>query len=71
MAKAKREGYRACILFIVRRFDAYVLFPDGKTDPEFGKILREAGFQGVEIYCYCSKFVKDEIVLDEKVEVKL
>ncbi len=71
LIRAKREGYRACILFIVQRLDAHVFSPDDKTDPEFGKILREAASQGVEIYCYRLKFVKDKVVLDEKVEVKL
>lgn len=50
LAKAREEGYRACVLFIVQRTDASVFAPNDETDPEFGKALRDAFFKGVEIY---------------------
>lgn len=52
LVKAKKEGYRACVLFIVQRTDAYAFAPDDETDPEFGKVLRNAAVEGVEIYAY-------------------
>ncbi len=69
--KAKKEGYRACVLFIVQRTDAYVFAPNDETDPEFGKTLREAALEGVEVYAYLSKFVGNEIILKGKVKVNL
>ncbi len=52
LVKAKKEGYRACVLFLVQRTDAYSFAPDDETDPKFGKALRNAAAEGVEIYAY-------------------
>ena len=52
LVKAKKEGYRACVLFLVQRADAYSFAPDDETDPKFGKALRNAAAEGVEIYAY-------------------
>jgi len=52
LVKTKKEGFRACILFIVQRIDAYSFAPDDETDPKFGKALRTAAEGGVEIYAY-------------------
>ncbi len=52
LVKAKKEGYRACVLFIVQRTDANVFAPNDETDPEFGKVLRDAALEGVEVYAY-------------------
>ncbi|MFB0502126.1 MAG: DNA/RNA nuclease SfsA [Candidatus Bathyarchaeia archaeon] len=52
LVKAKKEGYRACVLFIVQRNDAQVFAPNDETDPEFGKVLRNAALEGVEVYAY-------------------
>jgi sugar fermentation stimulation protein A len=52
LAKAKKEGYRACILFLVQRTDAHSFAPSDETDPEFGKALRNAVAEGVEVYAY-------------------
>jgi sugar fermentation stimulation protein A len=52
LVKAKKEGYRACILFVVQRTDASAFAPSDESDPEFGKTLRNAAAEGVEIYAY-------------------
>ncbi len=52
LVKAKKEGYRACVLFIVQRTDVQVFAPNDETDPEFGKVLRDAAVEGVEVYAY-------------------
>lgn len=52
LTKAKKEGYRACILFLVQRTDAHSFAPSDETDPEFGKALRNAAAEGVEVYAY-------------------
>lgn len=71
LIKAKKEGYRACVLFLVQRTDAYVFSPNDETDPEFGKALRDAAAEGVEAYSYYSEFIKDKITLKGKLEVNL
>jgi len=71
LVKATKEGYRACVLFIVQRTDAHVFAPNDETDPEFGKVLRDAAVEGVEVYAYCSEFVGNRIILKGKVKVEL
>ncbi|MFQ6081042.1 MAG: DNA/RNA nuclease SfsA [Candidatus Bathyarchaeia archaeon] len=71
LMKAKKEGYRACVLFIVQRTDAHVFAPNDETDPEFGKVLRNAAVKGVEVYAYYSEFIGNTITLKGKVRVEL
>ncbi len=71
LMKAKKEGYRACVLFVVQRTDAHVFTYNDETDPEFGKVLREAAMEGVEVYAYCSEFVGNTITLKGKIKVEL
>jgi sugar fermentation stimulation protein A len=52
LVKAKKEGYRACVLFVVQRTDAHSFSPSDETDPKFGKALRNAAVEGVEVYAY-------------------
>ncbi len=52
LVKAKKEGYRASILFIIQRPDAHAFAPCDAIDPKFGKALRNAASEGVEIYAY-------------------
>lgn len=70
LIKAKREGYRACILFLIQRADAHLFSPNDETDPEFGENLRKAAVEGVEPYAYLSGLKGNEILLREKVDVK-
>ncbi len=71
LMKAKEEGYRACMLFIIQRTDAHVFSTNDETDPLFGKILREAIARGVEVYAYYSEFADSRIILKGKVNVEL
>ncbi len=71
LMKAKTEGYRACMLFVVQRTDARVFAPNDEVDPEFGKVLRNAAVVGVEVYAYYSDFVENKITLKGKVKVEL
>ena len=71
LMEAKEEGYRACVLFIVQRTNAWVFSPNDETDPEFGKVLREAAVKGVEVYAYSSEFTEDRITLKGKIRVEL
>jgi len=73
LAKAKKEGYRACVLFIVQRTDAHMFAPDDETDPEFGKALRNAAAEGVEVYAYKTEISPDFslLSLSSKLDVSL
>ncbi|NIP66990.1 DNA/RNA nuclease SfsA, partial [Candidatus Bathyarchaeota archaeon] len=71
LMKAIKEGYRACVLFIIQRPDAHLFAPNDETDSDFGDALRKAVEEGVEIYAYCSEFTGDKIILKDEIEVQL
>ena len=73
LAKAKKEGYRACILFLVQRTDAYSFTPSDETDPKFGKALRNAANEGVEVYAYKTEIANNfsSITLSSRLKVDL
>ncbi|MEE8323479.1 MAG: DNA/RNA nuclease SfsA [Candidatus Bathyarchaeia archaeon] len=71
LIKAKREGWRACILFVVQRSDAQRFAPNDATDPAFGALLRKAVKEGIEVYAYVARFIGHKIMLNGKIEVEL
>jgi len=68
---AKKEGYRACMLFLVQRMDVTVFSPNDELDPKFGKALRSATTVGVEVYSYSSAFHKNELSIERKLIVDI
>ena len=52
LAQAAAEGHRAGAIFVVQRSDAACLIPHDESDPEFGKVLREAKAAGVDVLTY-------------------
>jgi sugar fermentation stimulation protein A len=71
LVEAKNSGYRACILFIIQKPDAYTLMPNSDTDPEFAAALRVASKAGVEIYARKRNIRGLDIRLAENVPVKI
>ncbi len=71
LIKAKREGGRACVLFVVQRSDAQRFTPNDATDPAFGTMLRRAVREGVEAYAYVAQFIGRRIILNGRIEVAL
>ena len=67
---AKKEGYRACVLFVIQRVNAHVFAPNDETDPDFGGAFRDALKNGVEAYAYYSEFLGNKISLREKIKIK-
>lgn len=49
---AVAAGYRAAVVFVVQRGDAQGFRPHDESDPAFGRALRAAARQGVELYAY-------------------
>jgi sugar fermentation stimulation protein A len=52
LATALRSGYRSAVIFCIQRDDAAGMRPHDESDPDFGRALREAARQGVEVYAY-------------------
>lgn len=71
LLKARNEGYRACILFIIQRSDVHSFSPADDVDKGFGEALRQASKGGVEVYAYSSEFIGDKIILRGRVKVEL
>lgn len=71
LAAARKDGYRAIIMFLVQMGNTGCFTPNRLMDPEFAEALEYAGENGVEIMCYDCKVTESEIVLNEKLPVML
>ena len=60
-----REGYGAYILFVIQMSDVKYIRPHDETDPEFGRALREAAENGVQV------LAMDCAVSEDSMEVRL
>ncbi len=65
LTKAAGEGCGAYILFVIQMSDVKYIRPHDETDPEFGKALREAAQNGVQV------LAMDCAVTPETMEVRL
>jgi len=71
LMQARLEGYRAVIFFLVQRSEAKAFCPADAIDPAYGKLLREAAGQGVEVLAYRSLISIEENRVDERLPVLL
>lgn len=68
---AVKEGYKACILFVVQMKGVKDFAPNDSTDAAFGKALRYAAKNGVIIKAVDCIVSPQSMVLDSKVKVIL
>lgn len=71
LARARREGYRAAVLFVVQRTDASIFSPNDATDPAFGEALRWAAGRGVEVLAYRCLVTEKGVALGREMAVDL
>jgi len=71
LLKARGDGYRAAVVFVVQREDADHFRPNDEADPEFGHALRDAARSGVEGYAYRCRVTREEIEITSPLEVLL
>ncbi len=71
LIKAKQEGIRACILFVIQLDFAAYFTPNSATDPKFAEALKAAQEAGVEILAYICEVEEREVRLLHKMEVRL
>lgn len=71
LIKAKEEGIRAVVIFIIQREDGIFFSPHDEMDKGFSKALRQAGEKGVEIQVYSCHVTKESISLKEQLPVIL
>ena len=71
LSKAVKEGHRGAVVFVVQRDDVGAFEPNYDADPQFGVALRRAVEDGVEVYAYGCHVTREEIVLAERLPVRL
>jgi sugar fermentation stimulation protein A len=71
LAKAFKDGYRAAVLFVVQRDDAHMFKLNDELDPKFGRTLRMAAKDGVEVYAYTASFTGRRLMFGGKIGVLL
>jgi sugar fermentation stimulation protein A len=69
LARARVEGHRAAVVFVVQRDDALSFSSHDEADPAFGQALREAAQAGVEVYAYKCRVSEGEVALDAPLPV--
>ena len=68
---AKEEGYRASVVFVIQRSDAKEFSPHDLADPLLGETLRKAVGAGVEAFAYCCTVTQQEILLANRIPIRL
>ena len=71
LIKAKKEGYEVAVLFVIQMKDVSFFAPNAETDKDFSQALKNAKEEGVNILAYDCDVKEDEIVLKDKVEVRV
>lgn len=71
LISAVKQGYKACIVFVIKMKGADSFSPNYDTHPEFGKMLARARNVGVEIIARDCVVSKDSIIIDKNVEIIL
>ena len=59
------------MLYLINRSDVISFSPATDVDPEYARLLKEAKSAGVEILAYQTKISKKEIILTDKIKVKI
>lgn len=71
LARARIEGYRAVIFFLVQRCEATAFTPADAIDPRYGQLLREVTAAGVEVLAYRSVVTTEENSIGARIPVLL
>lgn len=71
LEKCVKDGYKACIFFIIQMNGVKYFTPNIKTHPEFAKALKNAKANGVNIYALDCIVTPDSIKADKFVDIKL
>ena len=66
-----RSGYRAVLLFIIMRTDVTLVTPADWIDAEYGKLLREAVREGVEVIAYGTQIDQTGIKIDRAIPISM
>lgn len=71
LTRAVEEGYGAYVLFVIQMADVAYLRPNDVTDPAFGRALRQAKMQGVQVLAMDCDVTPETMSLRKPVKVRL
>lgn len=71
LIKVKKSGRGAGVLFVIQMDNVDYFRPNDEMDPEFGKALRLAKENGVDVFAYCCNVEMNEITLYKRIPVIL
>lgn len=71
LQKAVKDGYRACVVFLIQMHDVKYFEPNYETHREFANELKNAYENGVEIYAFDSVVIPEEIVMNKRIKIKM
>jgi len=71
LLRARQEGYRAVIFFLVQRGEAAFLAPADAIDPDYGRLLRQVTAAGVEALAYKSIVTPTETRVGARIPIFL
>ncbi|MCB2220181.1 MAG: DNA/RNA nuclease SfsA [Bacteroidetes bacterium] len=71
LIKAKEEGYRAVMLYVVQRTDVEYFSPAFKIDPNYAAVFEQALSRGVEVIVYQFEVTPISINLIKKLPLKI
>lgn len=71
LIRAKREGYTACVLFVIQMKGISCFMPNDRTHPAFGDALRKADKEGVKLMAYDCQVSPGSLWLSSPIPVKL
>lgn len=71
LMKARREGYRTYVLFVVQMEEALFFTPHGAKHPQFESTLKQAAKEGVCVLAYTCQVTPDTLILKAPLRVQL
>jgi len=71
LIRARREGYRALVMFVIQMEDVEYFAPNYETQPEFGAALGRAAKAGVELLAYDCRVAADSLSVNRPVPIRL
>ena len=71
LTKLAREGFGAYVLFVIQMANVKYIHPNDATDPNFGKHLREAAENGVQVLAVDCAVTEGTMTIQNSVPVRL
>lgn len=71
LARLRRRGHRAALLFLVQRSDCDRVEPADDIDPDYGAALRAAAGAGVELFALGARVTASAITVERSLPVTL